>query len=1034
MPGEWHTEWQSYFNDREKTIYNDNFTTLSKRRRADVLLSNYVIEFQNSKISIEEVEARKKDWSYCDKKIIWVINGNHTCVVSPKNNGIFLITVEYSWWKAENFQCHDIVFFDIGGKIYIIEPNNIKSLVVQTSAPYSKDNFIKMLKEDDMRVIDKLNNKYIDHRPTVHIKQEGAGNGKTYGIIQLLQNNDYRHYETFIYLTKQHSAVNVIYQELQDQTNRGDLCNINIINDNTDNKKHIIIYNNLKTRKKCKIIIGTIDSFKWTLGDKTITGIDKFKTIVNDIIKNDIRAGKDGYIHYTANGVKLNMKTLIIGDEMQDLHPEYTKALVKISIERGVDFYAVGDKLQSITNDKNAFTFLTDELKEDETIRIIRHNYKNVCRRFSDSKLIDFVNTCVPFEKYNLPQIENQKKKTNIKSIDFFKGVWIDPNMPSHDNVDLEADKIMEKYRYEVNSHNRKPSDFLFVTPFVNKNPLLDEVNTKIREFWREKCNDNTDYIKYSIFHKSENGTSIDLTQSTNSTRIVSIHSSKGDGRPIVFVIGLTESALLRYTNENESLIFNSLLHVSITRQKEKLYFRYEENGDKIYNLINKYFENNNKIIKPIFTKSKNVSLNKLLSHNRENNFDILFNKIISVENLDNLSENSDGKKMLIDMQHHCIRYGVFSMLIRLYLLSNSIKIKQNPYDEPIYQVLNKLQTIKISPVSVGEYYKSIKENYPKKKKVFPIIKLTNRDKYQEYFNFFVELIERVKRFIASFLKTGLISGLDLEWIELVCLYYLMEVYDNGVFSNISIDDVYDIIDIYLKCSVKDKEMYLENHYEKIIKTEQIVSKFLKENPNLTYLLNHPIHFHGNNDDFGIYHNFELIGYNETNVVVIEIKPQFNSLNYNDVVYESIFKTFQIFKTKKDKNSELLNKTIKSVVLTYDNDCEPFYIEYDKIIRNKFNDVLELYKTNMLTHFELEHNKIFNFFLYYKSMFKDEPFMAKLINDYKTNDKKSYEYVVDFFKDMKREEKKKGNIQIDESNFSKKMLDNLEESIEDFFD
>ena len=1034
MPGEWHTEWQSYFNDREKTIYNDNFTTLSKRRRADVLLSNYVIEFQNSKITIEEVEARKKDWSYCGKKIIWVINGNHTCVVSPKNNGFFLITVEYSWWKAENFQCHDIVFFDIDGKIYIIEPNNIKSLVVQTSAPYSKDNFIKMLKEDDMRVIDKLNNKYIDHRPTVHIKQEGAGNGKTYGIIQLLQNNDYRHYETFIYLTKQHSAVNVIYQELQDQTNRGDLCNINIINDNTDNKKHIIIYNNLKTQKKCKIIIGTIDSFKWTLGDKTITGIDKFKTIVNDIIKNDIRAGKDGYIHYTANGVKLNMKTLIIGDEMQDLHPEYTKALVKIAIERGVDFYAVGDKLQSITNEKNAFTFLTDELKEDETIRIIRHSYKNVCRRFSDSELIDFVNTCVPFEKYNLPQIENKKKKTNIKSIDFFKGVWIDPNAPSHDNVDLEADKIMEKYRYEVNTHNRKPNDFLFVTPFVNKNPLLDEVNTKIREFWREKYNDNTDYIKYSIFHKSENGTSIDLTQSTNSTRIVSIHSSKGDGRPIVFVIGLTESALLRYTNENKSLIFNSLLHVSITRQKEKLYFRYEGNGDKIYNLINKYFENNNNIIKPIFTKSKNVSLKKLLSHNRENNFDILFNKIISVENLDNLSEKSDGKKMLIDMQHHCIRYGVFSMLIKLYLLSNSIKIKQNPYDEPIYQVLNKLQAIMINPVSAGEYYKLIKYKYPKKKGIFPIIKLTNGDKYEEYFNFFVELIERVKRFIASFLKTGLISGLDLEWIELVCLYYLMEVYDNGVFSNISIDDIYDIIDIYLKCSVKDKEMYLENHYEKIIKTEQIVSKFLKENPNLTYLLNHPIHFHGNNDDFGICHNFELIGYNETNVVVLEIKPQFNSLNYNDVVYESIFKTFQIIKTKKDKNSKLLNKTIKSVVLTYDNDCEPFYIEYNNIIRSKFKDVLELYKTNMLTHFELEHNKIFNFFLYYKSMFKDEPFMVKLINDYKTNDKKSYEYVVDIFRDMKREEKKKGIIQIDENIFSKKMLDNLEESIEDFFD
>ena len=53
---------------------------------------------------------------------------------------------------------------------------------------------------------------------------------------------------------------------------------------------------------------------------------------------------------------------LLIGDEMQDLHEDYMKAVIKITRERYVDFYAVGDKLQSISIEKNAFTFLDKEL------------------------------------------------------------------------------------------------------------------------------------------------------------------------------------------------------------------------------------------------------------------------------------------------------------------------------------------------------------------------------------------------------------------------------------------------------------------------------------------------------------------------------------------------------------------------------------------------------------------------------------------------------------------------------------------------
>ena len=105
---------------------------------------------------------------------------------------------------------------------------------------------------------------------------------------------------------------------------------------------------------------------------------------------------------------------------------------------------------------------------------------------------------------------------------------------------------------------------------------------------WNSDANvDN--YYRYAIFHKSEDGTSIDLSESEYSTRIVSCHSAKGDGRNVVFVIGFTESAVKRYSRESNNLVYNSFLHVAFTRAKQKMYIRYENNGDDINKKINEY-------------------------------------------------------------------------------------------------------------------------------------------------------------------------------------------------------------------------------------------------------------------------------------------------------------------------------------------------------------------------------------------------------------------------------------------------------------
>lgn len=86
--------------------------------------------------------------------------------------------------------------------------------------------------------------------------------------------------------------------------------------------------------------------------------------------------------------------------------------------------------------------------------------------------------------------------------------------------------------------------------------------------YWHNKYNSNN-FLRYAIFHKSEEGTSINLDESNDATRIVSIYTSKGDGRPIVFIIGLSEQALIRFSGEANNLVYDSLIHVAITRMKK---------------------------------------------------------------------------------------------------------------------------------------------------------------------------------------------------------------------------------------------------------------------------------------------------------------------------------------------------------------------------------------------------------------------------------------------------------------------------------
>ena len=143
-------------------------------------------------------------------------------------------------------------------------PGLIKSNMIDVQPPICKDYFIDALLNSKSLFDDTV----LPFQCRLFIKQQGAGNGKTFGIINMIQSEDYMHYKNFIYVSKQHSAVHVIFSEFQQQLQKGFLQLIELKEEKKENKKYIIKYVNLKTNQDCQIIIGTVDSFMYSKLDK----------------------------------------------------------------------------------------------------------------------------------------------------------------------------------------------------------------------------------------------------------------------------------------------------------------------------------------------------------------------------------------------------------------------------------------------------------------------------------------------------------------------------------------------------------------------------------------------------------------------------------------------------------------------------------------------------------------------------------------------------------------------------------------------
>lgn len=1110
----WHAEWQNRFDNTE--ISFSKMDGGLSGRRADAVIDDIVIEFQHSYISPDEVEQRKSDYALHNKTINWVIDCNEKVLVKKLEiSNRFIIQFRSNHWKYLSFLSHDYIYLNIGDKIFRISPKSVKSHMIDVNEYKLVDDFVESIKN-------KINiwNDDIPIQCRLYHNQRGAGCGKTYESIQLLNNDPrFKHKNTFIYLTKMHSAKEVIYNELIEQSQRGALCDLQVPKDgeNDKGKQYKIRYFNKKEDKKCGIIIGTIDSFMYAIGDKKNRDKDFFAGLVKSIKDGYVMTEKDGSINYSGTKVRLNKKCLVIIDEAQDLDKDYVLSVCEIMRNTYIDVYIIGDKLQSIWGEHNIHTFLEDNDLPNTTT--IKGNGVNQVRRFHNIQFKGFVNGVIDFKKYNLPPIESIcDKKCDYEHNDDMKPykIFTVPTIYSDDTDDNKVNGVVEQIidymETEIKNNSYLPNNFMFIFPILSKNYLANMLEARLENFWIDKFNDteyqnkvlknssywkdklnDDEYYQYVFLHKSDEGKSINLSESDNATRILSIHASKGTGREVVFLLGVTEFTLNLFSKQTNNLQYDSLLHVAITRQKKSLYVGIEENGDDINKRFEKFGIEINPNIKPALHISNINSFDKIIQHCSASN-DVFKNidEMFIIPNkynelLDNNSNNNkDDDKQIIDMGHHIIRYWVFFYYIMYNIVNNEKFDKDSNSKKDQFKA--KLASVLGSKITCYEYIKycnilnkisSQKIIDKKKKKIdeIPILffPASEKSKYSEYKITLINFMESIRKKIRDGLSKNKLPMLCP--LECVILLYMTQIKDEGKYSDISIMDLYSIIYCYDECSAlidinhnrynclcsksfssknKNKNQNLDiykkiqksiiNHYDNIKKLERIyqnlqkyIANNLGDSNGFTYNIYHKVWFNGQSEKFSIVNRYNIIAYSNKYVINFMIKPQFNKLNFNDVMINSVFNTYMIMNPSGNNVERYDNKKIIICILTMDSE-EPIFLNFNIEKNNKF--LAGCIKDYLLKHCSESHDKIFNFYQYCKSNNNKKNVFAYTKSE--LGKLRSYdrlpEYIKFYFeqaaKEFKKANKKKQSDMIarfdDKDLFLKDLYDELEEAVNDY--
>ena len=385
---------------------------------------------------------------------------------------------------------------------------------------------------------------------SVVVRQQGAGNGKSYELIRSILAGD----ADAIVLTKPHTNKDMLYAEI--------MAAATTAHARSKNRAWIVGFHGADGVPR-RAIFATVDSFMFAIGDPARGGRafdSAVRSVDDEQLARSVPCDEDGaWLTFKGERVRVD-RSVVLVDEAQDLGLEYVRALEAYARHTDSRVVLIGDKLQSIQHEENAFTEFRSGSTDYEF-----EPARNVCRRFGP-RIASFVNRLIFHDEANARWTAGLAPITTLDTVPS-EGTVTVTKVPSAGRgiAEKTVERVMDALSAEVAMHpSLRPNDVLVVAPFVRNYAAMEALEMRLSEFWADRGLADAAYL-----HVSEPGHPVNLEHSRDATRLVSIHASKGDGRRVVFVVGLTEAALSRFSDTevpSESLVYLSLLHVALTR------------------------------------------------------------------------------------------------------------------------------------------------------------------------------------------------------------------------------------------------------------------------------------------------------------------------------------------------------------------------------------------------------------------------------------------------------------------------------------
>ena len=1032
MPGEWHNRMEGFFpQDMREIKFYCSSKVSNTCRRSDILLNdNRTCEIQHSYISENEIINRFNDWNKFGKKIIWLVDGNGGVELDKLSTGNYLLIFQQLWKYKSFMKTYDYILLEKDDMIFKIELKKIKSGMIELKGGKTLEETIRILKDNPNEIWDFWEDDNVV-KSTLSVHQQGAGNGKTYGIWKSITENTDR--KTYIIVTKQHSAKTVIYEELNDQIKRFETSDgreayhiENITSDSKENteKHYVIKYTHKQSKRECTVIIGTIDSFCCNLSHSNAKGSKFFEGIVENMKENGATKINNGYMNFGGQSIQLSKESEIWIDEVQDLPENYLHAMIKLMYETQCYMNVVGDKLQSLEFKNNFLTGIVDEGLPN--INIDKKDAVNKNRRIKVTNMSDKINKIIHFDEFNyngkpLPKIEcdeDIQKGMNKEPIILIETPIIYNNDTDDNKVNNYCDKIMEYYIYEVENNDYSPNDFLIIFPIMKNNVIASELQSKVQDYWLKKEDESNDkYTQYVHLHKHTEGSVINTKDSINSTRIMSIRSSKGDGRKVTFILGITEESLKIVSNKEKGLVYESHLHVALTRAKNQIYFGLVKNNDDIHQRFG-----DAGYVEYLPDINKKVPLDKICELVNKDELIKLFNEndIYMIEKEKNIMQTET-----VDWGYHCIKYQTYYFQVILNIVRDK-NIMDYEIKDQLFVILRLIQKLNVKLYNVMNFWKFLKEYQYKNIPHFPLCFFSDKPEYHKYYHKIKNAIIKVQ----SAIQYNTLH--ELTVYESIILTYMIQIETSQKYADMTPMDIYNITDFFEKDM--NKEQQLLNNIQNI---KDIITKSgFKKFENVKWNILKHIELDSQKDYFKISKlQFPIIGNNEKDIIHIVLKSDISQLNYWDTMIEILLERFLIYNPKsEDDQKKFKDKKINTYLFLLDkNNFKIIDWEWDKGITKEIKT--ELNKT-LKMHFEQYHNDIYKYLDYTRKQKIDtwdtEPEI--IIEDIIQKCEGMYscpEYIIDFFKNINdkiEEEEDYSYINVFDT-FNRKLNKKLETSL-----